>query len=56
MINTKISELRQFAKDNDIFIDGDKRRKQSFIDSITAWMEEAGCFDAMAQSGPRKAK
>ena len=40
-----LAQLRAFASDNNIAIEGDRRRKQSYIDSITAWQSEGGEFE-----------
>jgi hypothetical protein len=37
MINTKISELRQFAKDNNIFVYGDARKRETFEVAVENW-------------------
>ena len=42
-----LSALRAFAADHNIAIDGDRRRKQSYIDSITAWQAECGDFESV---------
>ena len=40
-----LAQLRAFAADHNIAIDGDRRRKQSYVDSITAWQAECGDFE-----------
>ena len=48
MINIQtatLSELKAFVADNDIFVEGDKRRRASFIEAIEAWYHETGYYD-----------
>ena len=47
-INTQfatMSELKAFAVENNISIEGDLRRKQSYVDSIESWLQETGYYD-----------
>lgn len=41
-------DLKAFAVANDIQIDGDKRKKVSFVESIEAWLIECGEMEAAA--------
>ena len=41
-----LSQLRAFASDNGISIEGDRRRKQSYIDAIQAWQADVD-FDSL---------
>ena len=48
MINTQtatLSELKAFVADNDIFVEGDRRRKASFIEAIDAWYHETSYYE-----------
>ena len=44
-----LSELKAFARANDIVIDGDRRKKLSHINSITDYLVESGEMEAIAQ-------
>ena len=44
-----LSELKAFATANDIFVEGDKRKKLSYINSITDYLLECGEMEAIAQ-------
>ena len=44
-----LSNLKAFAIANDIVIDGDKRKKASYINSITDYLVECGEMEAIAQ-------
>ena len=46
--SASLSDLKAFAKANDIFIEGDKRKKASFVDSIEAFLIESGDMEAIA--------
>ena len=44
-----LSELKAFASVNDIFIEGDKRRKATWVEFITDYLVECGDMEAIAQ-------
>lgn len=44
-----LSELKAFATANDIFVEGDKRKKLSYINSISDYLVECGEMEAIAQ-------
>ena len=46
--STSFKDLKAFAVANDIQIDGDKRKKVSFVESIEAWLIECGEMEAVA--------
>ena len=46
--SASIKELKAFANDNDIFIQGDKRRKDTWIESITDFLIESGEMESIA--------
>ena len=46
--SASMTELKAFANANDIFIDGDKRKKASYINSITDYLVECGDIEAIA--------
>ena len=43
-----MTELKAFAQENNILIDGDKRKKISFVDSISAYLVECGDMEVIA--------
>ncbi|MGK7951685.1 MAG: hypothetical protein AB4368_23580 [Xenococcaceae cyanobacterium] len=48
MFNTQtasLKELRAFVADNDIFVDGDRRKKAPFIEAIDAWYHETSYYE-----------
>lgn len=44
-----LSELKAFATANDILIEGDRRKKASYVDSITDYLIECGELEVIAQ-------
>ena len=46
--SASFKDLKAFALANDVQIDGDKRKKASFVDSIEAYLIECGEMEAVA--------
>ena len=46
--SASMTELKSFANDNNVFIEGDKRKKATWVESITDFLIEGGAMEEVA--------